>query len=132
VDGDAYPDACALILAAAPGCPERELLPYRRIAGLPLTGVELVVLSACSSLVGRSDRSASMEGLAWAFLRAGVPQVIASRYPVDDRATAELMLTLYGQLETLPVADALGRTRDICLTNAEVPPGEVAAWSVWC
>lgn len=127
-----HPEACALILADRPERPERELLPYRRIRRLPLENVDLVVLSACSSLIGRSGRAASMEGLAWAFLSRGATQVIASRYPVDDAATVTFMLQLYRQLRTLPVADALGRTRDICLEEGRLDPRQVAAWSVWC
>ncbi len=121
-----------MILADCPERPERELLPYRRIRELPLDGVELVVLSACSGLIGRSGRSASMEGLAWAFLGRGVTQVIASRYPVDDEATVEFMLALYQGLLELPAADALGRARDVCLVEKGMDPREVGAWSVWC
>lgn len=127
-----HPEACTLILADCPERPERELLPYRRIRELPLDGVELVVLSACSSLIGRSGRATSMEGLAWAFLSRGVTQVIASRYPVDDEATVTFMLQLYQGLLTLPVADALGRARDVCLEDEGLDPRQVAAWSVWC
>jgi len=129
---DTHPEACTLILADCPERPERELLPYRRIRQLPLDGVELVVLSACSGLIGRSGRSASMEGLAWTFLGRGVTQVIASRYPVDDDATVVLMLELYQGLLTMPVSDALGRARDVCLVEKKLDPREVAAWSVWC
>ena len=129
---ETHPEACTLILADCPERPERELLPYRRIRELPLEGVELVVLSACSGLIGRSGRSASMEGLAWAFLGRGVTQVIASRYPVDDEATVEVMLALYRGMLELPVADALGRARDVCLVEKGLGPREVGAWSVWC
>lgn len=127
-----FPDACSLILAPSPTRPERELLPYRRIAELPLEGVELVVLSVCLGLIGKSDRGASMEGLVWAFLRAGARQVIASRYVVNDLDARPFMKTLYEQLESLPVAEALGRTRDLCLAREDIPPGEIGAWSVWC
>ena len=127
-----HPDACTLILADRPDRPERELLPFRRIQRLALAGVELVVLSACSSLIGRSGRAASMEGLAWVFLRCGVTQVIASRYAVGDAATVQFMLELYRQLLTLPVADALGRARDVCLEEKRLDAREIAAWSVWC
>lgn len=127
-----HPEACTLILADCPERAERELLPYRRIRSLPLAGVDLVVLSACSSLIGRSGRAASMEGLAWAFLSGGATQVVASRYPVDDKATSVLMLRLYEMLLRFPVAEALGRTRHFCLEEKRLAPREVAAWSVWC
>jgi len=126
------PDVCALILAERADHPERQLLPFRRIAELDLEGVDLVVLSACRSLLGRSGRSAGMEGLAWAFLQAGATQVVASRYRVDDRATRKLMTALYRHLLELPVADALGRLRDEALGPLGLDPREVGAWSVWC
>ncbi len=124
-----HPDACALILADDPGSPEREWLPFRRIRELDLSRVDLVVLSACESMIGRSGRSAGIEGLAWAFLQAGATQVIASRYTVSDSYTARFMAVLYEHLLRLPVAEALGHTRDQCLK--EMPAGRVGAWSVW-
>lgn len=124
-----YPDACALILADDHGSPENELLPFRRIRELDLSFVDLVVLSACKSLVGRSGRSAGIEGLAWAFLQAGASQVIASRYPVSDRHTVRFMAVLYEHLLSYPAAEALGHARDDCLK--EMPAGQVGAWSVW-
>ena len=126
-----YPEACTLILAESPGQPEGELLPFRRIRDLDLSGIGLVVLSACKSLLGHSGRGAAMEGLAWAFLQAGAGQVIASRYAVDDRETARFMTVLYHHLQSHPVAEALGRTRDECLCDLKMAPQHVAAWSVW-
>jgi tetratricopeptide (TPR) repeat protein len=126
-----HPEACTLILAAGPGQPEVELLPFRRIRDLDLPGLGLVVLSACNSLLGHSGRGTAMEGLAWAFLQAGAAQVIASRYAVHDRETARFMTVLYNHLQSHPVAEALGRTRDECLCELRMDPEHVAAWSVW-
>lgn len=126
------PDACALILADSPSLPQRELLPYRRVLALPLQGVELVVLSACSTLIGTTSWSASMQGLTWAFLEAGVGQVLASRYPVDDEATVTFMLTFYRHLQSRTAAEALTRTRKECLTEHRLSQREVGAWSIWC
>jgi len=125
-----YPDACALILASAHRESLAEPLAFRRIRRLPLDGVDLVVLSACSSLRGRSDRGSGMEGLAWAFLEAGAGQVIASRYAVDDRAAPQFMEVLYKHLLTQPAALALGYARAECL-DAKMAPQQVGAWSIW-
>ena len=126
-----HPEACTLILADCPGSPEGELLPFRRVRDLDLSGVDLVVLSACSSLLGRSTRSVGMEGLAWAFLEAGAAQVVASRYQVGDEATEKLMLAFYRHLQSHPVAEALGHTRDEALRSLRLPLCDVGAWSVW-
>ena len=124
-----YPDAGCLFLAEAPGAPEREMLPFRRVLELDLEGVDLVVLSACQSLSGRSGRAAGLEGLAWAFLQAGAAQVVASRTPVEEKATADLMAVFYRHLQHLPAAEALGHTRTECLANG-MEAKEVGAWSV--
>lgn len=124
-----YPDAGCLFLAEAPGAPEREMLPFRRVLELDLKGVDLVVLSACKSSSGRSSRTAGLEGLAWAFLQAGAAQVVASRSPVDETATADLMAVFYHHLQHLPAAEALGRTRTECLATG-MEKSEVGAWSV--
>jgi tetratricopeptide (TPR) repeat protein len=126
-----HPDACCLLLADCPSRPERELLPFRRIQDLDLRGVDLVVLSACSSLQGRSSRGAGMEGLAWAFLQAGAARVIASRWPVGDGATAQLMAVLYAHLQEVPIAEALGRARRECQRDLHLERTEVGAWAVW-
>ncbi|HVR98682.1 MAG TPA: CHAT domain-containing protein [Thermoanaerobaculia bacterium] len=125
-----HAEACALLLADCEQRPERELLPFRLIRQLDLRGVDLVVLSACTSLVGPSSRSAGMEGLAWAFLEAGAAQVVASRVPVADDATADLMCKLYHHLQELPVATALGRTRGEWLEDGRSPE-HIDPWSVW-
>jgi len=127
----AFPDACALILAPAPGTWTNELLPFRQISRLPLEGVQLVVLSACSSLVGPVTKSAGMEGLAWAFLQAGAAQVLASRDEVEDTATCRLMQVFYRYLRDHPVAEALRRTRAECLQDPEIGLYEVGLWSLW-
>jgi CHAT domain-containing protein len=124
-----YPDACCLFLAETPGAPEREMLPFRRVQELDLQGVDLVVLSACHGSKGRSSRAAGFEGLAWAFLQAGAAQVVASRYPVGERSTADLMRIFYRHLQDLPAAEALGRTRTECLAEG-MEASEVGAWSV--
>jgi hypothetical protein len=125
-----HPDACALILADDAESPERELLPFRRIRDLNLSNTNLVVLSACKSLIGRSGRDAGMEGLAWAFLQAGAAQVIAARYAVRDEDAVLFMESLYRHLQAHTAGAALGHARDECLRSG-MAPGEVAAWSIW-
>ena len=56
---------------------------------------QLVVLSACDSSVGRNFRGEGMLGLGRAFLLAGAQDVIATQWPVADRATSELMQRFY-------------------------------------
>lgn len=59
----------------------------------------LVVLSGCGTALGKPVSGEGFLGLAHAFLDAGVPQVVASLWPVDDRATAHFMEHLYRHLD---------------------------------
>jgi CHAT domain-containing protein len=65
---------------------------------LDLRGVELVVLSACSSGLGHISSGQGVVGLVGALDRAGVGSVVCSLWKVDDSATAALMRSFYGHL----------------------------------
>ena len=75
-------------------------LEVHDVFGLRLTA-DMVVLSACQTALGsgtRSDVPAGDDwvGLARAFLHAGASRVVASLWPVQDRATSMLMEQFYG------------------------------------
>jgi len=53
------------------------------------------VLSGCETAGGRSTTGEGVLGLTSAFLSAGVPVVVSSRWAVDDDATAKLMEQFY-------------------------------------
>ncbi len=59
---------------------------------------ELVVLSACSTALGKELTGEGLLSLTRGFLAAGAAGVVASLWPVDDRATAELMEHFYAAL----------------------------------
>jgi CHAT domain-containing protein/Tfp pilus assembly protein PilF len=70
---------------------------------------ELVVLSACSTALGKEIKGEGMIGLTRGFMYAGAQRVIASLWKVDDEATAELMKSFYRHLlqERMPASLAL-------------------------
>ncbi|HEX4966217.1 MAG TPA: CHAT domain-containing protein [Thermoanaerobaculia bacterium] len=70
---------------------------------------DLVVLSGCETALGKSLRGEGIVGLTRGFFHAGASQVLASLWPVRDRATAELMQRFYHGLyhENLSPAAAL-------------------------
>jgi CHAT domain-containing protein len=74
-----------------------------------LSRPRLAVLSACSTGVERYYNGEGMIGMARTFLAAGVPVVVASRWPVDTVPTMSLMTKFheYRRLRKLATVDAL-------------------------
>ena len=56
---------------------------------------DLVVLSGCETGLGRDLRGEGLVGLTHGFFHAGASQVVASLWPVRDKASAELMKRFY-------------------------------------
>jgi len=83
---------------------------------------DLVVLSACSTGLGKDLRGEGLIGLTRGFMYAGASGVVASLWKVDDRATAELMKLFYEGLfkKGLPPAAAL--------RDAQLHMSEQKAW----
>jgi CHAT domain-containing protein/tetratricopeptide (TPR) repeat protein len=75
---------------------------------LDLSGVNLVVLSACQSGVGNRSGGDEIVGLTRAILYAGSPGVIATLWNISDDATPPLIGKFYDHLLTgVSAADAL-------------------------
>lgn len=109
-----HPGLSGLVLSLVDGEGRAEdgFLRAHEVAELELRA-DLAVLSACRTGLGRELRGEGLVGLTHAFFRAGVRQVVISRWSVDDRATSVLMERFYRNLwhRELPPAAALRRAQ---------------------
>jgi CHAT domain-containing protein/tetratricopeptide (TPR) repeat protein len=81
---------------ALPG--EDGLLTAEEIAWLDLSALDLIVLSACETGLGRPKSGEGLLGLRRSLRQAGARTVISSLWRVSDEATAELMGHFYANL----------------------------------
>ena len=103
-----------------------EALTFADILNLRLTA-RVVVLAACDGALGAPQAGAPLSGdellaLARAFFYAGARSVIASLWPVEDAATAELMRHIHAQLAAgQTVTQALHAAQQIMIEAGYTP-----------
>jgi CHAT domain-containing protein/tetratricopeptide (TPR) repeat protein len=116
-----HPEESGIVLSLVDqqGQAQDGFLRLRDIYTLKLPA-DLVVLSACSTALGKDVRGEGLIGITRGFMYAGAAGVVASLWKVDDEATAELMKHFYTALfsKGLPPAAAL---RDAQLELARHP-----------
>jgi CHAT domain-containing protein len=71
------------------------ILTALEVSEMDLGGLELAVLSACETGLGKQAGGEGLLGLQRAFSVAGCRSVVASLWKVDDRATQTLMAAFY-------------------------------------
>jgi len=89
------------------------VLTANEIAGLDLTDVEIVVLSACETGLGDIRGSEGVFGLQRAFKLAGANSLVMSLWKIPDKQTSELMKLFYqNYLSGLSAQEALTKAQD--------------------
>jgi tetratricopeptide (TPR) repeat protein len=79
---------------------------------LPLTDVELAVLSACETERGRMTRGEGVQSFSRAFLAAGARSTVTTLWRVQDGPTADFMRVFYHSLQQgMTRAEALRRAK---------------------
>ena len=75
-----------------------DVLSADMLESLEMEGLRLVVLSGCDTHSGSAGSSEDYDSLVRMFARAGVPELVASRWKVDSAATSFFMQKFYGAL----------------------------------
>jgi CHAT domain-containing protein/tetratricopeptide (TPR) repeat protein len=119
-----------IALAAGDGS-DGSLEVHEILSDLDLTGVNLVVLSACQTALGKSNAGDEIVGLTRALLYAGTPGVISTLWDIPDDATATLMSHFYCRLLSGDsAADAL-RHAQLQMLHGDYPdPRDWAAFTL--
>jgi CHAT domain-containing protein len=68
------------------------------ISRMRLSGCAAVVLAACGTARGKMQRYEGASSVARAFLSTGVPSVVATLWPIDDREAVHFFPRLHGHL----------------------------------
>ena len=89
---------CAGASTGAPPGRDDGYLTAEELGWLDLSGVQLVVLSACETALGRPQSGEGLLGLQRACLTAGADTVISSLWSVGDDSTWRLMRAFYTHL----------------------------------
>ena len=98
------------------------ILTAYEVAGLNLSATQVVVLSACQTGLGSVANIEGVYGLQRAFKLAGVHYVVASLWPVGDKATMSFMRHFYGNWRSgLPI-DLAFRTAQQALRRQNPAP----------
>ena len=93
---DEQPELSGLLLSMIneEGQPQDGFLQLHEIYNLHLP-VDMVVLSACETGLGRKVRGEGLIGLTRGFIYAGAKRVVASAWEVNDESTSKLMKYFY-------------------------------------
>lgn len=130
---DQRPERSHLVLAPLPGGHDpAERISAAELAAMDLRHVRLVVLSACRSVRGGSNRAGGFSGLSGALLSAGAGATVGSTWDVDDQSTAALMAEFHRALARERNGPAALRTAQLALLHSNDPTLRTpASWAAF-
>lgn len=107
------------------------LLTGDEVASMDLRSVELVVLSACETGLGKVQKGEGVLGLRRGFSQAGVQRLVMTLWPVADEPTQRLMVDFYENMfeAGLVPAQALRKARLSMLERNRAEQGDPLIWT---
>ena len=121
-----------LVLAKNGGkSPNDECLQADQLYRMKLPNARLLILSACRSGVGDYYQGEGTLSLARTFLAADVPMVVASLWPVDSKATEELMIKFHRSRKYMSSAAALREAQLFLIKNDNQQLRQPYSWAAF-
>jgi CHAT domain-containing protein/tetratricopeptide (TPR) repeat protein len=105
-------------------------LEAREIAAMRLSNIAIVVLSACNTLNSRGSRTGAVVGLAYSFLRAGVPAIVSTLWDVADEAVGDVLVDFHRQMQRgVAAPEALRLAQVSALKSSRAELRSPAVWA---
>jgi CHAT domain-containing protein/lipoprotein NlpI len=101
------------------------------IYAMSLKRTRLVVLAACQTGVERTYQGEGAISIARPFIKAGVPLIVASLWPVESRPTSDLMIIFhrYRKQGNLSTAEALRRAQRDMIESSSAMDRHPSHWA---
>jgi len=117
--GDEHPNYSHLVFAKGKDTLEDRYLHAYELYNMRLH-VDLAVLSACETGIGKVQRGEGIMSLSRAFKYAGCPNIVTSLWKAEDQSTQEIMVDFYKKLkEGKGKAEALRQAKLDYLARAD-------------
>ncbi|BDS11903.1 CHAT domain-containing protein [Aureispira anguillae] len=110
---DAKQPAYSSLVFSYSGSKKEDDLLHAYELNLLEVNTDLVVLSACETGFGRYDRGEGVVSLGRGFMYSGVPSLVMTLWPINDKATSILVSEFYNEL-------AIGHSKDEAMKNAKL------------
>jgi CHAT domain-containing protein len=124
-----HPALSRLLLAPEPSQTGSADLFMQDLSSVDLSRVRLVVLAACRTGGGRAYRREGTLSLAYAFLAAGVPAVVATLWDVEDQAARSFAVSFHRAYHAS--GDAFAALREAQLSRLDPANDQRLAWSAF-
>lgn len=100
--------------------------------GLNANKLDLVVLSACESGIGKEQQGEGIMSMARGFLYAGCPSLTMSLWRIDDKSSAQLMALFYqGLSDGKRIDDALAEAKRAYLKSVNMFNSHPTYWAAF-